>query len=629
MTGQIPASLRKQNPTIGSKQRKDIEKIMEVKVNVLNEMKKLRSNTYADRYAWVEELIQNCQRSKSTRVDVTIDYDHVTVSDNGIGCNDPQVLFDKSSSGWDEETTTNESPFGEGFFSTMMVANVITVKSIGFTAIFDVNKMFTEKTVDAVEILPCRKRTGFSITLTNFTEEYYSGTTIDRFKEVAKYIKSPSIYINGEKVAYEGTAPKEDTPYVLKIDNEYFKGWICPHSYSAPNSWMYSSQIKCFAFDRLVKDSHYFSGVRGILTFKPNAINLRSPDRKEFIFDEKYETCLALFKEQIKKMYTKLVREGSDEDIKIFSEKVQTYLDLDDYKKHIKFKFLGKKTKPITVSQPTASEDVSDIEDLDSTPIDNIDDAPVTNCDDFGTVAYALPQVTPSSANTTSVKKRGRPAIQSAQTGELLDSKYNYAFYVESCDLDRYREHIDLAQYYDIPVIEIRNNLELSVIKNDPRTAHISEMQNKLKIVVEYRNMYPIDECEIRASKLLSRVAEALGGNSNMFVIADTTFRKMLTVNDKDFTVEEIDTFAAAYGNQIFINRTHMAAYDDLTDNSPELTDADIKFLLLNLKMLAHELSHVMFGTVDNTTDHESSTNNLMQKIIDLIYGKKRIRICA
>ena len=39
---------------------------MEIKVNVINEMKKLRSNTYSDAYSWVDELVQNCQRAKAT-----------------------------------------------------------------------------------------------------------------------------------------------------------------------------------------------------------------------------------------------------------------------------------------------------------------------------------------------------------------------------------------------------------------------------------------------------------------------------------------------------------------------------------------------------------------------------------
>lgn len=607
---------------------------MEVKVNVLNEMKKLRSTTYADRYAWVEEVIQNCQRSKATRVDVTIDYDHVIISDNGVGCTDPQILFDKSSSGWDEETTANESPFGEGFFSTMIVANTITVKSIGFMAIFDVNKMFEENTTDVIEVYDNKKKSGFSLTLTNFTDEYTTWQTESRFKEVAKYIKSPSVYINGEKVKYEGTAPIEDTPFLLKIDNEYFKGWICPQSYR--RSYTYSNIVKCFAFDRLVKESYKFAGVRGVLTFKPNSIKLRSPDRKEFIFDDQYDAAVESFRNCIKKMYIRMIREGSDEDLRDYEDKICEYLDLDSYKKHIKFKFLKKPSADIsnigndnvTVNAETEFDD-----DYDTAPINDIDSAGITPISDFGTISYALSSTNninnTSDSDTVIAPKRGRPKIQSAQTGESLDKIPDYAFYVESNSIDAYSEHIELAQMYDIPIIEIRNRLEQSVVENSPSINHIKDMQNMLKISVEYRNMYPMNEQETRATKLLSRVAEAIGANKDLFVIADTTFRKIINVDGKDFTIEELDIFAASSGNQVFINRSHMTAYDDLTDDSPVLTDADIKFLLLNLKLLAQEISHILFHTTDNTIDHEATTNKLMQKIIDLIYSKQRINLCA
>ena len=115
-------------------QRKEAVFIMEIKVNILNEMKKIRDTTYSDRYTWVDEIIQNCQRSHASHIDVKVDYDSIVVSDDGNGCDNPELLFHKSTSGWDADVTANESPFGEGFFSTMIAANVITVESIGFKA---------------------------------------------------------------------------------------------------------------------------------------------------------------------------------------------------------------------------------------------------------------------------------------------------------------------------------------------------------------------------------------------------------------------------------------------------------------------------------------------------------------
>ena len=103
---------------------------MEVTINVVNEMKKLRNSTYSNRYAWVKELIQNSQRSGASHIRVELNYDSVTISDDGVGCTNPKHLFEKNVSGWNTTIVNNENPFGEGFFSTIMAANTIEVESV-------------------------------------------------------------------------------------------------------------------------------------------------------------------------------------------------------------------------------------------------------------------------------------------------------------------------------------------------------------------------------------------------------------------------------------------------------------------------------------------------------------------
>ena len=321
---------------------------MEIRINVINEMKKLRSNVYADKYTWIDELIQNTQRSGAATVNVTVTDNKVIVEDDGVGCTDPEKLFIKNISGWNETVTSNENPFGEGFFSTIVAFNHIEVESVGFNAIFDVNKMFAENNVDVVDIIPNRRKKGFKVILTDWIEGVRDYRIEYQFREVAKYIKNPKIYVNGNRVKYEGINPANiDKPFVYKVDNEYFRGWIRPHSWRC--DWD-NAEIKCFAFDRVVKDSSKFSGIAGVLNFKPNKIDLRSPDRKEFIFNEKYEdACNALLKE-IRKMYIKVVKNGSDEQIKNYETSIDKYTSLNDYKKLIRFKFVTNKTAKAVVT---------------------------------------------------------------------------------------------------------------------------------------------------------------------------------------------------------------------------------------------------------------------------------------
>lgn len=225
-------------------------------------MKRLRENTYSDKYTWIDELVQNCQRAKATHIDVQISDDRIVISDNGVGCSDPQILFDKSSSGWDESTTRTESPFGEGFFSTMMAADTITATSIGFSATFDVKKMFEENRTDVIEIQSNRRKSGFTIVLTDLCDGVYTWAVENRFKEVGKYIKSPTMTVNGNRVHYEGLNPKTDSPFVRKVDTPFFKGWIEPRHWR--NGDYGDNSIKCFAYSRHIKDSKEFYNVAGL-----------------------------------------------------------------------------------------------------------------------------------------------------------------------------------------------------------------------------------------------------------------------------------------------------------------------------------------------------------------------------
>lgn len=612
---------------------------MEVKVNVINEMKRLRENTYSDKYTWIDELVQNCQRAKATHIDVQISDDRIVISDNGIGCSDPQILFDKSSSGWDEDTTRTESPFGEGFFSTMMAADTITATSIGFSATFDVKKMFAENRTDVIEIQSNRRKSGFTIVLTDLCENVYSWEVERRFREVGKYIKSPTMTVNGDRVHYEGLNPKTDSPFVRKIDTPFFKGWIEPRNWRNGNYG--DNSIKCFAYNRHIKDSKEFYNVAGCLNFKDNAVTLRRPDRKDFIFDDKYDAMVNCLRQEIKKMYLRIAKEGSDKDIYTFESDIERYLSLEDYRNHIKFKFLTTQTVPMaadstntdsdTNNDPNANELESTAEnddyyegDVDSSPINEIESAPISTKGNFSVTTTTSPSV------NVAAKIVSRRKSISNQTGQELTSDLKYAFYVKESEKALYETNIALAQHYNIPVIEIRNELEQKIVDNDDRFNHIKEMQSLVTLSAVFENMSPCNMQEVRANQIFSRIARACDAPDDLFTIGDTQFSKLLKVNDSEYTIENIDTFATAYQGKIYINRNHLRAYKNLAYGSGDkLNPDDIKFILLNLETIAHEMSHALYNNEDETLPHVTRINQLMQKIINLIYGIKATAFCV
>lgn len=641
---------------------------MEIRVNVINEMTKLRKSTYSDRLTWIDEVIQNCQRSNATHIDVQVDYDSIIISDNGCGCTDPHVLFDKSSSGWSDEVTTAENPFGEGFFSTMMAANTIEVKSVGFNAVFDVKKMFETNNVDAVTVTPNRKQSGFTLILSDLLQNVCYYDVIDRFKKVGRYIKSPTITLNGEHIPYEGLEPKDNNPFIHKFNTPLFRGWIVPDTWSdARHCWSEEIKVKCFAFSRLIKDSDKFGGVRGVVSFKENAVTLRSPDRKDFVYDDLYETALDSFYEEIKKMYLKLIKFGSDDDISHYESYIKKYVDMADYRKHIRFHIMEEKKEQqeliqvkaaLDMSEPADNTDIADTDDSTNTFIDDdfdtaednadkqasdtaktdpfttdIKDSPITNIP-TATVAKKMDfEMTTQLSNNSKLAAKPAPAAApakqksrtpvriSAQTGESIDT-LTHGFYLKEHEQKEYKENIEIAQHYHIPIILLRNALEEAIVLDDSKFSHISEMEDMISLNAEYKNTEPQTEQEERAVKLLSRMARAMNLPEDMFIIADTQFQKVLTVSDgSTHVIENIDVIATACNEKIYINRNHMTAYKDLNSDSSVLTPADIKFLLVNAETLAHEMAHAVYHTTDNTKEHAEKTIQIMNQMIHLIYG--------
>ena len=597
---------------------------MEIQINVLNEMKKLRTSTYADKYTWVDELIQNAQRAGATNIHVTLDhtYETITIEDNGCGCTDPQVLFRKSDTGWDSTVVQNESPFGEGFFSTMMAANKIIVESVGFSALFDVKKMFDTGDINCIEITPCKRKSGFKVILADLTSDCRLHRVNKRFVETGKYLKSPSTYIDGVKVPYEGLTPKDKSKYTVKLDNDMFSGWLMPYSWRS-NQYG-DNYIKTFAYGRYVKDLPHHDIMRGIVNLKPGAVTLRSPDRKDIIQDEQYDRLIQLVEDGIKATMVKILRYGDDEIIKNYDYYITKYLTPEECRKYIKFKFVDDKVKPEDFDDPTVLLSNDDGDGTD----DGADDAPVYD-DSYNdtftgpTMSHvdpAPPQQADDAFMEPIIPKRVRNMPQSEQTGQTLDD-VKYAFYVKREEMFLYNENLDTAKKNKIPVIIIRNDIELKCIEQSDNIKAISELSDCVSIVGNFTNASPVNAFEQRIYNLLNGISSRLMNVPDLFVIADTKMHKVLGIGDHTFDISEIKAVAVTYNGKIYIDRKGIKTYGVSLDNNDTFLNAmDKKFILLNINTIASELAIAKYFTNENTKEHYHRMNEIIQKIIYMLY---------
>ena len=100
-----------------------------VNVRLLSKANRLFTGTLEGR---IVEILQNARRAGATKVLITNDDGHVTVSDNGRGIGDFAKLLDLGGSGWEDSLEASEDPAGVGIFC--LAPREVTIRSNGKVA---------------------------------------------------------------------------------------------------------------------------------------------------------------------------------------------------------------------------------------------------------------------------------------------------------------------------------------------------------------------------------------------------------------------------------------------------------------------------------------------------------------
>lgn len=584
---------------------------IQISINIINEMKKLRTSTYSDRTSWVEELIQNTQRSDSRNVKITIKDDKFIIEDDGIGCDNPNIIFEKNTSGWGEEVTNSDNPFGEGFFSTIVVANKIKIRSNGFESLFDVEKMFNYNTLDCITVKGSSRRSGFVVELTQLEDDYDPYNIEEKVKETVKYIDNINFYLNGTKLKHKNFTDT-DNELAHIIENNDMTGWIAPFKWGYSYDGFKGDLIKLYAQGRFVKDLHY-NNVSGVIQMTNNSLDLRSPDRKDVIDNYKYVNFKSSIMKEIKSMFFNILETGGDEEIDKYADTISSYLDINDYQSLIKFVYLN---------------DYDNIEDIIST-MNDINDSG-NDVPSFNEVAKSIGDMNSEDVidrlelcdyTTTESNARTTSNSKSERTGRELKSD-KAVFYVKKDEVQDYLDKLELAEYYNMDVILVRNNLEEEVlIKNN--ILHIIKLNETVKLSASLTRVGAINDIEKRAMYLFEIISKTLRFDNNIFKIGDmTTYKNIKVGNTNNTEIVEDEAIALAQGSNIYINREYLNDSNLKASDSKEILNSDIRFIINNLKTISHELAHIMFNTIDNTKEHAEAQIEISDIILQSLFNR-------
>lgn len=603
---------------------------VELKVNVINQLKLLRQSTFKDIYCFLDEDIQNAQRAKATEVKVTVDRwreGTVTIENNGNILTNPQALFSIAESDWDEEVKNSENPFGMGFFSNITVSNLINVHSGNTYITFDVEDMIsTNNTEIKVEEID-EYYDGFKLILRNFDFDTASEYRIqERVEVLGKYIHELDIYYNGELIEGKDLTEGDDSKYQFSIDDENCKGWI-----ALGNNYSWGNNVNVFYKGRLVAPLEGFPYLKGDLHVSDKTLNLTSPDRKDIIKDEKLNAFKKVISDYVEKYCTSLLIDG-EENISDYSSCFGRYVDKKNVKNSIKFMTFKsnneddvKYLKGIAI----ARRKNRDIDSFTGYEIYLQKDAAKQNEQiiDEVTVNPKL-QTAPEEARgrvyheTSYSHKDGYVEVPEIKQKDLIEKRGSLiinsvepTFFIGFNEVEQYERKLNVARHYDLKIIVSRNDVETSILKSmkeSDNVLHISELEEKVS-VTGYLSNTELSTKESRALMIFDMISRILGFDHNVFAIGDLMVTKSVSVEsigvEEEIIEPNIVVLKDALNDKVYVDRSVINKNKLRNDLDVRLDVFDFQFILANFKEMMKQVALVT----------DMSTEDCEVKVLDIL----------
>lgn len=603
---------------------------VELKVNVINQLKLLRQSTFKDIYCFLDEDIQNAQRAKATEVKVSVDRwgeGKVTIENNGNVLTNPQALFSIAESDWDEEVKNSENPFGMGFFSNITVSNLINVHSGNTYITFDVEDMIsTNNTEVKVEEID-EYYDGFKLILRNFDFDTASEYRIqERVEVLGKYVHELDIYYNGELIEGKELTEGDDSKYQFSIDDENCKGWI-----ALGNNYSWGNNVNVFYKGRLVAPLEGLPYLKGDLHVSDKTLNLTSPDRKDIIKDEKLNAFKKVISDHVEKYCTSLLIDG-EENISDYSSCFGRYVDKKNVKNSIKFMtFKSKNEDDVKYLKgiAIARRENKNVDSFTGYEIYLQKDAAKQNEQiiDEVTINPEL-QTNPEKASgrvyheASYSHSDGYVEVPEIKQGDLMEKRGSLiidsvepTFFIGFNEVEQYEYKLNVAKHYDLKIIVSRNDVETSILKSmkeSDNVLHISELKEEVS-VTGYLSNTELSTKESRALMIFDMISRILGFDHNVFAIGDLMVTKSVSVESIGVQEEMIEpnvvVLKDSLNDKVYVDRSVINKNKLRNDLDVRLDVFDYQFILANFKEMMKQVALVT----------DMSTEDCEVKVLDIL----------
>lgn len=648
----------------------------------LNKM--IKGVVFSDRLVFITEFFQNSYRAKSTNVVVEVNHEegYMTFKDNGLGLDNPNSLLLLDYSAWN---TTSEG-FGLGFWSwlcfdkedTEYDRNVI-VEVISKNNKFRIDKSEIMESNLVINIEETKEYTeGFEVKIySELIKEYeVYKDIIYRVRKDGKFMPY-KVILNEEEIEQE-TILRPLEGFSKEYSNEYFDAVL-----KIEKNFSY---ITMYYEKREVRDLYTLQNVKGNLEVKPNVLNLKEPDRRDYVYDEKYTAFRKKFEECGKDLFKEFVKTATNEDINEMASVISEYLEVEDYEGYLGIEDTIYELEEEERSIPKKAEEyyIEQDEEVLRRIIENrnsrlkINNIEITEgmAENINKLLNTIAVEDEKWVETSKIELDSTKWLEGEVTEEDIQSKkelviegkvwvkYNKEeienlekddeevvstikvnkekkvkkrvsildilkktkkkVWVKSSELEEMEEIIAKSKYYGIKVFIAKNVLYEKVFELRG-IAHITEIENGLVKNNIIKNVKIKSKKEQAVIDILQPACEYYNIPSDTFLIADLGMYIETTLNNEvvhrevqkntktDFLVKGL-----ADGKNIYLDRKALRLNRFSLTQAESFGKVEYKLLLTILRVVSHELAHLLYNTSDNTINHYEKQDMIMDELESL-----------
>ncbi len=632
--------------------------------NTHGKLKKIRDgDIFDDPTIFVAELIQNAYRARAKNIWFQFENDSLTVTDDGRGCKRPENILTLDLSEWD---TTDEG-FGIGFWSILaipdlkrfMVASHKWSTNVETNNIFDNGDLLTS--IDSLEHNPLD---GFKIVMQSphFMSFEHKWEIIDKIKSIGG-LQPFNVYVDGERVRKRNLLDEVYGDFTKDFSTHKFTACL-----SVSND--YSSPVLYYE-KRPVIDMYEIDFCEGVIEMRPKALNLKEPDRKSIIKNDKYYQFIEQIKKCVKELYIDFVKNSSEDLINEYAYSIDSVLSVKEYENYImcaeEFTDVVTTTRTVSIHDERNSTFVQFMEFIDDvrkgiskstvewdeatqnqiaqlmnrmspngewvcvgytddyqTDLINVNDLDVLTTIVIGNLKYDKIKFDNDDFAQDDEERSTcvinipyvRTQRRNNSTVKSIAKKPGKKVWVTSNDLDELSDLKSRAEYYGIKVLISKNVLHENIYKHYG-VPYITELRDGVVKRISKKNVELRTKKEEAFINILKPICSYFNLPYTTFKVGNLRLIVETRLDGRIIDREKMSIAAVTDGADIIFDRKILGLKRFHLYNE-NIGQHELKALMVNLDTISHELAHLIYHSEDNTVFHYKMQSHIQEEIVNL-----------